>query len=71
MRDYIVTDKHVLFWGSKFSNFYPVKIEIGDVTYRSSEQYFMAQKAVETSKKYSIESVYEQWMNNLNKLQQL
>lgn len=31
---------------------------------------FMAQKAVETSKKYSIESVYEHWMNILSKLVQ-
>ena len=28
----------------------------------------MAKKSIETSKKYSIDSVYEQWMNNLNKL---
>ena len=30
----------------------------------------MAQKAIETSKRYSIDSVYEQWMENLNVLLQ-
>ncbi|WP_295057648.1 glycosyltransferase, partial [uncultured Fibrobacter sp.] len=28
----------------------------------------MAQRAIETSKRYSIDSVYEQWINNLNRL---
>jgi len=41
----IVYDKHVAFWGSEFSNFYPCKIVIDGVEYRSSEQCFMARKA--------------------------
>lgn len=31
----------------------------------------MAKRAIETSKKYSIENVYRQWMSNLNRLLQL
>lgn len=42
---FIIYDKHVAFWGSEFSNFYPCKIVIDGVEYRSSEQCFMARKA--------------------------
>ena len=50
------TDKYAAFWGGVFSNFYPCKITVpvmmGDTdhmtfeTFKSSEQYFMWQKAV-------------------------
>ncbi len=42
---FIIYDKHVAFWGSEFSNFYPCKIVIDGVEYKSSEQCFMARKA--------------------------
>ena len=40
-----VTDKYVCFWGSEFSNFYPCEINAEGETFKSSEQYFMWQKA--------------------------
>lgn len=42
---FIVYDKHVAFWGSEFSNFYPCRFEYDGVKWKSSEQCFMAQKA--------------------------
>lgn len=41
------TETHVFFWGSYLSNFYesPFKDELGQMYY-TSEQYFMAQKAI-------------------------
>ena len=42
---YIVYDKHVAFWGSQLSNFYPCKFVLDDEIWISSEQYFMASKA--------------------------
>lgn len=41
-----IYDKHVAFWGSILSNFYPCKIEAYDEVWKSSEQCFMAQKAL-------------------------
>ena len=40
-----IYDKHVAFWGSAFSNFYPCKINLDDELWISSEQFFMACKA--------------------------
>jgi len=48
-----IFDKHVAFWGSAFSNFYPCKIHVGknwdnepvDIDFHCSEQYFMWLKA--------------------------
>lgn len=40
-----VTDKHILFWGGIFSNFYPCEIRNGMNTFKSSEHYFMYMKA--------------------------
>lgn len=40
-----VTDKYVCFWGSEFSNFYPCKIVAENRKFKTSEQYFMWQKA--------------------------
>ena len=42
---FIIYDKHVAFWGSEFSNFYPCRFEYDGVKWKSSEQCFMAQKA--------------------------
>jgi ribA/ribD-fused uncharacterized protein len=42
---FIIYDKHVAFWGSEFSNFYPCRFTFDGVEWKSSEQCFMAQKA--------------------------
>lgn len=55
--DYKVTDKHVIFWGSKFSNFYPAKIVVENLEYSSSEQYFMAQKALHFGDNETFEKI--------------
>lgn len=41
----MVYDKHVAFWGSAFSNFYPCNFILDDEKWISSEQFFMACKA--------------------------
>ena len=40
-----VYDKHVVFWGSAFSNFYPCSFTEGGKVWKNSEQCFMAKKA--------------------------
>ena len=45
-KDIQIYDKHVAFWGSPFSNFYECKFVEGDNVWSSSEQCFMAKKAV-------------------------
>lgn len=42
---YVIYDKHVAFWGSPFSNFYPCNFDLDDEIWISSEQFFMACKA--------------------------
>lgn len=42
---FIIYDKHVAFWGSEFSNFYPCRFTFDGIDWKSSEQCFMAQKA--------------------------
>lgn len=42
----VVTDNYVLFWGGVFSNFYPCKIKFDGHIFKSSEQLFMALKAI-------------------------
>jgi ribA/ribD-fused uncharacterized protein len=44
-KDVKIYDKHVAFWGSAFSNFYPCHFQEGDWHWISSEQCFMAKKA--------------------------
>lgn len=44
-KGYKVYDKHVAFWGSQLSNFYPCSFELYGHTWKSSEQCFMARKA--------------------------
>lgn len=46
MKDIKIYDKHVAFWGSPFSNFYECKFVEGDNVWISSEQCFMAKKAI-------------------------
>lgn len=45
MKNVKIYDKHVAFWGSAFSNFYPCHFQEGDWHWISSEQCFMAKKA--------------------------
>ena len=40
-----IYDKHVAFWGSAFSNFYPCSFTEGGKVWKNSEQCFMAKKA--------------------------
>lgn len=42
---YKIYDKHVAFWGSPLSNFYPCNFILADEKWISSEQFFMACKA--------------------------
>lgn len=44
-KGYKIYDKHVAFWGSELSNFFPCKIELYGETWLSSEQCFMSRKA--------------------------
>lgn len=44
-KDIMQFGNYVCFWGSVFSNFYPCTIKAEGQTFRSSEQYFMWQKA--------------------------
>lgn len=49
MKDYenfIVYDKHVAFWGSEFSNFHKCSFVYKGLTWKSSEQAYMAEKAI-------------------------
>ena len=41
-----ITDKHVLFWGGVFSNFYPSPFIVDDLKFETSEQFFMYHKAL-------------------------
>lgn len=63
MRDGMVVHKnHVAFWGGAFSNFYPCKFVVDGVEYISSEQYFMAQKALY----FNDEEIHRQILNSKN-----
>lgn len=52
-----VYDNHVAFWGGALSNFYPCKIRIDEQEYKSSEQYFMAMKALHFNDEESYEKI--------------
>ena len=45
MEDIKIYDKHVVFWCSAFSNFYPCSFTEGGKVWKNSEQCFMAKKA--------------------------
>ena len=45
MENIKIYDKHVAFWGSAFSNFYPCSFTEGGKVWKNSEQCFMAKKA--------------------------
>lgn len=43
---YVVYRNYVAFWGSEFSNFHPCSFKLDGIVWKSSEQYFMAKKAL-------------------------
>ena len=55
-----VYDKHVAFWGSAFSNFYPCSFTEGGKVWKNSEQCFMAKKA----KFFGDEEMYNAILNS-------
>lgn len=65
-KDIKVYNKHVAFWGSPFSNFYPCSFEKDGVQWCTSEQYFMAQKA----KAFKDDEVYERILKSTNPKEQ-
>ena len=46
-------NKYHFFWGGMFSNWFPSKFSIDDITYNCGEQYMMAQKAILFRDNYS------------------
>ena len=46
VKDVAIHNGYAAFWGSIFSNFYPVKINIDGKEFNCTEQYFMYMKAV-------------------------
>lgn len=46
MEEYRVYSKHVAFWGSEFSNFHRCSFVYKGLTWKSSEQAYMAEKAI-------------------------
>ena len=73
VRDIIEDDTNGLIIKKKNGNFSAKEMAKRLAEIMSDEQKLdmMAKKAIETSKRYSINSVYEQWMSNLNRLLQL
>lgn len=55
-----IYDKHVAFWGSAFSNFYPCSFTEGGKVWKNSEQCFMAKKA----KFFGDEEMYNAILNS-------
>ena len=55
-----VYDKHVAFWGSAFSNFYPCSFTEDGKVWKNSEQCFMAKKA----KFFGDEEMYNAILNS-------
>lgn len=55
-----IYDKHVAFWGSAFSNFYPRSFTEGGKVWKNSEQCFMAKKA----KFFGDEEMYNAILNS-------
>jgi ribA/ribD-fused uncharacterized protein len=41
-----ITDKHIFFWNGIYSQWYPSKFKIDNISYNSCEQYMMHQKAL-------------------------
>lgn len=52
-----VYEKHVAFWGSAFSNFFPCQFEKDGRKWISSEQYFMARKALQFGDQEAYEKI--------------
>jgi len=59
MRGLKVYQNHVAFWGSPFSNFHPCRFVYKDVEWKSSEQCFMAMKALHFKDAESYERILE------------
>ena len=55
-----IYDKHVAFWGSAFSNFYPCSFTEDGKVWKNSEQCFMAKKA----KFFGDEEMYNAILNS-------
>lgn len=45
-KEIAIYDKHVAFWGSPLSNFHKCSFEYNHLTWKSSEQAYMAEKAI-------------------------
>lgn len=56
-KEYTVTDKYVIFWGSFLSNFYNSPFKYDEHVFRSSEQFFMWQKAKFFDDEYIAEQI--------------
>ena len=57
-----IWDKHVSFWGSAFSNFFPCDFELEGRHWLTSEQYFMAKKA----QYFNDMETYEKILNTMH-----
>lgn len=55
--EYIVTDKYVIFWGSFLSNFHYAPFKYNNMTFRSSEQFFMWNKAKFFNDEYTASQI--------------
>lgn len=56
-KNYTVTDKYVIFWGSFLSNFYNSPFTYDGNIFKSSEQFFMWQKAKFFGDEYTAEQI--------------
>lgn len=64
LKDIKITEKHVFFWGSWLSNWYPAPFTLTDsldneLTFRTSEQYFMWRKAMEFKDEETAKKILE------------
>ena len=55
--EYIVTDEYVIFWGSFLSNFYYAPFKYNNIIFRSSEQFFMWNKAKFFNDEYTASKI--------------
>ena len=72
VRDIIEDDTNGLIIKKKNGNFSAKEMakRLAEIMADAQKLDSMAKKSIETSKKYSIDSVYAQWMDNLNRLLQ-
>ena len=55
--EYIVTDEYVIFWGSFLSNFHYAPFKYNNIIFRSSEQFFMWNKAKFFNDEYTASQI--------------